>query len=133
MEELSLISDEIFDIGDELKDETVDLAEVTELAFYSCLKESRTQILVQARPIEAGVIFTYSILLRKLEQLDSNELLILLANNWRLKEVFLWTQEINDEWYLLGSIKRDFESYLPGQIMPQLDKVMIEISAIELK
>lgn len=136
MEELSLISDEVFDIGEELETDSGDLAEQreqAELAFYACLRETGTQILVQAKSIDAGILFTYSVLLRKLENTDANSLLRLIAKNWSLEEVFLWTQEINDEWYLLGSTKRVFESYLPGQIKSQLDKILIEVGAIGLK
>ena len=136
LEELSLLSDEIIDVENELESDSI---EFSESAFFFSLRENDSKGLIPIKALvqmkasnnvkasDTKLVFTYSVLLKKLEPISEGNILKLLASNWNLTEVYLWTMEINDEWFLLGSIKRSYESYLPGQIKNHLLSILDEV------
>lgn len=134
LEELSLLSDDIIDIENDLES---DSGEFSKSAFFFSLRENDSKglipikALIQMKASNDGLVFTYSVLLKKLEPIFEVNNLKLLESNWDLTEVFLWPMEINDEWFLLGSIKRTFESYLPGQIKNHLLAIMDEVCNLD--
>ena len=134
VEELSLLSDEIIDIESVLESDT-DKSESAAYFFSFCENEvnglANKKTLVQMKSTETEIVFTCSILLKNLEHSSEVDVLKLLAKNWDLNKVYLWTMEINDEWFLLGSLKKTFESYLPGQIKNHLLSIMDEVCNLD--
>ena len=134
VEELSLLSDEIIDIEGEF-DSDSEMSESA--AYFSGFCENKgnelanIKALVQMKSTETELVFTYSILLKNLEHSSEADISKLLAKNWYLNKVYLWPMEINDEWFLLGSLKKTFESYMPGQIKNNLLSIMDEVSNLD--
>ena len=148
LEELSLLSDEIIDLGLDPRNDPGNYLdsnsiEFSESAFFLTLKNNDSEELIPIKALvqmkasdnvnssEKGLVFTYSVLLKKVDPSSEVNILKLLESNWDLTEVFLWPMEINDEWFLLGSIKKTFESYLPGQIKNHLLSIMDEVCNLD--
>ena len=115
-EEISLIAEHYFEIGTE-----------EEPAFYFSMKDAKEKAIVQMKESQDGIVFTYSLIVRKLDGILTEQVFKILSENWDLVEVYLWTMEINEEWYLLASNKCVYETYLPGQIKNRLAIVRQEI------
>lgn len=119
-EELALLSSQVVSIGTP-----------EQPAYYLQIEGESTQCIIQVREENDAVHFTYSVLVKKLGKEELQELPILLAKNWEYSKIFLWPMEINEEWYLLASIRSTYETYLPGQIRNQLNLILEEWLALE--
>ncbi len=121
LEEIELLTKNYFDIEENGR-----------VGYFLDLNVLGIKAMVQLDRLPSGVTFTYSIVLKPLDMEKPDGALKLLTRNFELKRAYLWPMEINNEWYLIGSCKKQYESYLPGQLSSQLESLMRELHEAEL-
>lgn len=121
LEEIELLTKNYFDIGENER-----------VGYFLDVEAMGIKALVQLDRLPSGVTFTYSILLKPLDMEKPDSVLKLLTRNFELKRAYLWPMEINNEWYLIGSCRKQHESYLPGQLSSQLESLLRDLHEAEL-